>query len=232
MSAPGSVDVVIPVHDGARYLGTAIDSVLAQRGGPPCRVVVVDDGSTDDSAALAAAYGPPVTLVRQPWSGAAAARNRGIAESRAALLAFLDADDLWPADSLARRHAALVAEPRLEAVFGQVEQFVCERLAPDVRARLHCPPGLQPGYLLGAMLARASVFERFGRLDSSLGAADFIAWFAAARDHGLANGMIDDLVLRRRLHDANLGLERRDLRQDYLRAARAAIRRKDEPGKA
>jgi hypothetical protein len=81
------------------------------------------------------------------------------------------------------------------------------------------------------MLARASAFERFGRLDSSLGAADFVAWFAAARDHGLADGMIDDLVLRRRLHDANLGLERRDLRQDYLRVARAALRRKDEPGK-
>ena len=115
-------------------------------------------------------------------------------------------------------------------MFGQVEQFVCERLAPEAQARLHCPPGLQPGYLLGAMLARASVFERFGRLDPTLGAADFIAWFAAARDQRLVDRMIDGLVLRRRLHDANLGLERRDLRQDYLRVVRAALRRKDEPG--
>jgi glycosyltransferase involved in cell wall biosynthesis len=229
-AATAVVDVVIPVHDGARYLGAAIDSVLAQQDGPVARVIVVDDGSTDDSAALAAAYGPPVTLIRQQRAGAAVARNRGIAASQAALLAFLDADDLWPPDSLARRHAALVAEPALDAVFGLAEQFICERVTPDQRARLHCAPGRQPGYLIGAMLAKASAFVRFGRLDPSLFVADFIAWLAVAREHGLAARMIDDLVLRRRLHDANLGVARRDLRHDYLRVARAALRRKDGRG--
>ncbi len=224
----GTVDVVIPVRNGARYLGAAIDSVLGQQDGPAVRIIVVDDGSTDDSAALAAAYGPPVTLIRQPPAGAAAARNRGIAAGEADLIAFLDADDLWPPDSLARRHAALLAEPRLDAVFGLVEQFICERIADNLRARLQCPPGRQPGYLIGTMLARASVFRRFGGLDPSLEIADFIAWLAAARDRGLTACMIDDLVLRRRLHDANLGRVRRDLRSDYLRVARAALRRKTE----
>ena len=233
MSAPPppSVDVVIPVHDGAAYLGAAIDSVLAQEGGAPGRIIVVDDGSTDDSAAVAAAYGPPVTLIRQARSGAAAARNRGIAASDATLLAFLDADDLWPPDSLRCRLAALAADPELDAVFGLVEQFLCDRLAADRRARLHCPPGRQPGYLISAMLAKASAFRRFGRLDASLGVADFIAWFGAARAEGLASTVIDALVLRRRLHGANLGLARRDLRPEYLRVVRAALRRKDgRPG--
>jgi glycosyltransferase involved in cell wall biosynthesis len=226
--ASSAIDVVIPVRNGARYLSAAIDSVLGQRGGPALRVIVVDDGSTDDSVALAASYGPPVRLIRQQQAGAAAARNRGIAASDAELLAFLDADDLWPADSLARRHRALVAEPRLDAVFGLAEQFICDRIAADRRPRLHCPPGRHPAYLLGAMLAKASAFERFGRLDPSYAVGDFIAWFAAARERGLAARMIDDLVLRRRLHDANLGLERGERRHDYLRVARAALRRKDD----
>ena len=226
-AATAAVDVVIPVHNGAAYLGAAIDSVLGQRGGPAIRVIVADDGSTDDSAALAAAYGPPVTLIRQPRSGAAAARNRGIAAGTAGLIAFLDADDLWPPDSLARRHAALAGDPALDAVFGMVEQFVCDRIAADRRDRLQCPPGKQPGYLLGAMLARSSVFARFGRLDPTLAAADFIAWFAAAREGGLGARVIDDLVLRRRLHDANLGLQRQDLRHAYLRVVRAVLRRRD-----
>jgi glycosyltransferase involved in cell wall biosynthesis len=229
-TASPTVAVVIPVHNGARYLAAAIDSVLGQRDGPAVSVIVVDDGSTDDSAALAASYGPPVRLIRQNRAGASAARNRGISAGDAELLAFLDADDLWPADSLARRHAAIVAEPRLDAVFGMVEQFICERIAADLQARLHCPPGRQPGYLIGAMLAKASVFQRFGWLDPSLAVADFIAWFAAARERGLAARMIDDLVLRRRLHDANLGIERRDLRHHYLRVVRAALRRKDDRG--
>ena len=46
------VSVVMPVHDGERFLGEAIDSVLAQTY-DPIEVIVVDDGSTDASAAIA-----------------------------------------------------------------------------------------------------------------------------------------------------------------------------------
>src|SRR5262249_48691262 len=77
---------------------------------------------------------------------------------------------------VARCHAAPAAEPRLDAVFGQVEQFVCERLAPDEQTRLHCPPGLRPGSCRApcwpgrrCSSASAGSIPRWGRPTSSPG---------------------------------------------------------------
>lgn len=92
-----SVAVVVPVHDGARYLEATIASVRAQTVAVD-EFVVVDDGSTDDSAALAERLG--VRCIRQPNRGPAAARNRGVDATTAELIAFLDADDLFLPDKL------------------------------------------------------------------------------------------------------------------------------------
>jgi len=56
---------------------------------------VIDDGSSDNSAEIAAAFGPPVRVLRQPNQGESVARNRGMEEARGSWIAFLDADDLW-----------------------------------------------------------------------------------------------------------------------------------------
>ena len=76
-----TVNVVIPVYNGAPYLGEAIDSVLAQTY-PSIDLCVVDDGSTDGSGAIAQAYGPVVTYTRQSRAGNGAARNRGNSSQR------------------------------------------------------------------------------------------------------------------------------------------------------
>ena len=95
------VNVVIPVKNGALYIGDAIASALTQ---PEVkRVIVVDDMSTDDSAEVAARAGDErVTLIQGTGRGVSAARNLGFAEverlSRALeshqdWVMFLDADD-------------------------------------------------------------------------------------------------------------------------------------------
>jgi glycosyltransferase involved in cell wall biosynthesis len=92
--------VVIPLYNKALYLQRALDSVLAQTV-QDFEIVVVDDGSTDDGANLVRAYQDPrIRLIQQANAGAAAARNRGVAESNADLIAFLDADDQWDQDFL------------------------------------------------------------------------------------------------------------------------------------
>ena len=62
------VSVVIPVHDGERYLAEAIESVLGQTA-PPLETIVVDDGSTDASAAVAEHYTPQVKVCSGPNAG-------------------------------------------------------------------------------------------------------------------------------------------------------------------
>src|SRR5689334_313192 len=104
MLAPANlptIGAVIPAFNGARHLDETIRSVLAQTV-PVTELVVVDDGSTDDSAAVAAVF-PNVRVIRQANAGQAAAFNRGVADLTSEFVAFLDQDDLWTPDRLARQ---------------------------------------------------------------------------------------------------------------------------------
>ena len=226
MNGGDTVDVVIPVHDMGRLLPAAIASVLGQ-GPAVAQLIVVDDASTDDSAAVAEGFGPPVRLLRrETCGGIAAARNTGIAVATAPLIAFLDADDLWPEGSLEARRTALAADPRLDAAFGLVRQFLCDSLPAERRAWIHCPAVPQRGFLAGGMLARRDVFDRFGGFDPGIQAGEFVAWLAAARHGGLVDAMLDQVALLRRLHGANLGVLRPELRSEYLRVVRQHLARR------
>ena len=95
------VSVIIPLYNKAPYVRRALDSAAAQTF-RDFELIVVDDGSTDEGARVVEDYGDGrVRLVRQPNAGPGAARNRGIAEARGELLAFLDADDAWTPPFLA-----------------------------------------------------------------------------------------------------------------------------------
>jgi len=95
------VSVIIPVFNKAAYVTRALDSIANQTF-EDFEVIVVDDGSTDDSAKRASAHKDSrIRVLSQANAGPGAARNRGTAESRGELLAFLDADDEWLPDYLA-----------------------------------------------------------------------------------------------------------------------------------
>src|SRR5262245_15244646 len=101
-----AVSVILPAHNGGRWLRESLDSVLGQTA-PPDEVIVIDDGSRDRTPDLLRSYGDRITVRRQPQQGIGAARNAGIALARGELLAFIDQDDVWLPDKLARqlRHA-------------------------------------------------------------------------------------------------------------------------------
>jgi len=112
-----TVSVVVPCFNGARFVGEAVASALAQTH-RDLEVVVVDDGSTDDSAARVRALGDPrVRVVAQANAGVAAARNRGAAEARGDYLAFLDQDDSWLPEKLARQLARFAERPAAGIVY-------------------------------------------------------------------------------------------------------------------
>ena len=98
-----SVDVVIPVRNGGRTIGTSLLSVLRQTI-TPRRIIIVNDGSTDDTVEVITRLGSGlVELITTQPVGVSHARNIGIAASRAEFVAFLDADDRWHPDKLRRQ---------------------------------------------------------------------------------------------------------------------------------
>ena len=220
------ISVVIPAFNAAHYIGEAIESVLAQAY-RPLEVLVVDDGSSDDTAKVARAFGPPVVCVCQEHGGTASARNAGLERASASLVSFLDADDVWAADKLALQHAALAADPALEAVFGHARQF-----SDTGPATSHESGAALPAYTPGSMLIRFEALRRVGPFEVSFPRADVVDWYARARAVGLRHTLLPDVVLYRRIHDQNLGVrERAEQRQEYLRVLRTVIdRKRRQPG--
>jgi len=95
-----SVSVVMPLYNKEREVARAVHSVLTQTFSD-FELLVVDDGSTDNGPAIVTACDDHrVRMIRQSNGGVSAARNRGIAEARAELIAFIDADDEWATDYL------------------------------------------------------------------------------------------------------------------------------------
>ncbi len=124
---PVAVSVVVPLHDSARFLAETVESVLAQTLAD-FEIVLVDDGSTDDTPEVAARLaradgGRRIRLVRQANAGVAAARNRGIAESRGRYILPLDADDLVAPTMLEECAAVLDAEPGIALVYTDRQDF-------------------------------------------------------------------------------------------------------------
>jgi glycosyltransferase involved in cell wall biosynthesis len=132
------VSVVIPTHNRRRLLGQTLRSVLGQRG-VDFEVVVVDDGSTDGTAEAVAALGDRrVRLLHHEHPrGVATARNVGATAAHGAWVAFLDDDDLWAPDKLARQLDAARAAGRDWVYAGAVE-------VDDRHRVLHVEPPIAP----------------------------------------------------------------------------------------
>jgi glycosyltransferase involved in cell wall biosynthesis len=116
------ISVVIPTYNCARYLGEALESVLAQ-GMAGVEIIVVDDGSTDETPDVLRAYGERILAVRQVNQGVSAARNHGIRRAKGELVAFLDADDVWLPGKLAMDRRVLADFPDACLVFSDYMAF-------------------------------------------------------------------------------------------------------------
>lgn len=213
------VAVVIPCWNHGQLLAEALTSVGFQTL-RPTQVIVVDDGSTDDSVAVAQAH-PGVTLVRQQHAGTAAARNTGLTHAEADAVAFLDADDLWPPESLERRIVAL-RESNADGCFGVVEEFG-DSVAYEASARAGSAARLP-----GSMIVTREALRQVGTFDTSLAAGEAIDWVMRFDTAGLRWCSVADVVLRRRIHAGNTSREASPRQRlallEVARRARAANR--------
>ena len=105
----GIVSVIMPCYNAEKYLPEAIDSVFNQSYNN-VELIVVDDGSSDSSLSILQNYANRIILIEQENQGPDYARNRGIAASNGDFIAFLDADDYWAPDFIAKLLQSLLKE--------------------------------------------------------------------------------------------------------------------------
>ena len=213
-----NVSCIIPVFNGEPYVAETLDSVFAQTH-RELEVIVADDGSTDRSAEIARSY--DVVLLQQPNAGHAAAHNLGLTAATGTFVAFLDADDLWHPEKLARQLHRFAERPELGIVFTHLENF----RGDDVIDRV-------PGYTSVTMLARRELFAQLGPFDVTLKHGNDRDWFCRAAEQGAVIEMMPDVLVRRRLHDTNRSAALGDnSRAEYLRILKASLDRRRAAGK-
>ena len=107
---PHSISVIITTYNQSAFIGEALESVLTQSH-QPSEIIVVNDGSTDDTDAQLTPYRARIRYIYQTNRGVAASRNTGVRNAGGELLAFLDSDDVWHPEKLARQVAAFNLHP-------------------------------------------------------------------------------------------------------------------------
>jgi len=215
------VSVVIPVFNGERFLRNAVESVLAQKYSP-LEIIMVDDGSTDGTADVARSLPETVRYLHQTNQGPAAARNRGIERAQGSLIAFADADDLWPEDKLALQLPYLMRDPAAEIVMGLIQQV----LLSETGAENFAEPAFSVN--LGSAIIRKSVFERVGLFDETMRYSEDVDWFMRAREGGAAIVTIDAVTLLYRQHDQNMTRGKSTSELNVLKALKRSLDRRRE----
>lgn len=216
------VSVITVVRNGEKYLAQAIDSIRRQTTAA-LEVIVVDGQSTDATPQIARSH-QNVRYVCQPTKGLAKARNLGLALATGDLIAFLDHDDLWHQEKLARQLDAFAGDPALQYVTTrmqfQVEQG-CSR--QQLSADLQRPRG---GCTPSALLARRQLFADLGAFDPRFAIGCDADWFTRARDRCVPHKMVPEVLLYKRLHGSNLSVDFRRNRQEMFSIARQSVSRR------
>jgi glycosyltransferase involved in cell wall biosynthesis len=229
---PPLVSCIIPVFNGERFIAAAVESILAQTH-RPIEVIVVNDGSTDGTIAALGQFSDALQVITQPNAGHAAARNTGIRASTGELIAFLDADDLWHRDKLARQLRRIAERPELGVIFSHLLNFSGNPPPPHS----DLPPataGSVPGYTSVTMLARRTLFDTVGLFDEKLQHGNDRDWLLRAAEQGVQVDLLPDVLVYRRLHDTNRSaILGGSSRAEYLRIIKASLdRRRAKDGQA
>jgi glycosyltransferase involved in cell wall biosynthesis len=202
------ISVIVPVYNGADFVGEAVESALSQA--PPVDVVVVDDGSTDGTPEVLARFGDRITVIRQVNRGLPSARNAGVRASRGDLICFLDADDLHPSGYLERFRDAAAAAPGADVfhcgwkgiTFGGDILYANESPLPLDDDIFHQIVGGSPP--VNALCVRRDVFARLGLFDERYRIQDdWDFWLRMAGAGMRFRGVSGNVAVVRR-HDTSL----------------------------
>jgi glycosyltransferase involved in cell wall biosynthesis len=227
------LSVIMPVYNRERYVGTALRSLLRQRGDADLDIVVVDDGSTDGSRDVVRSLiddGGPIRLVVQDNRGVTRARNTGLRNllPETAFVSFLDSDDVSPAGRFAA-DLPLFADAGVEFVYGRiclVDHLDEETMEPVAEAQSETVRGIQ----LAAAIFRRDYLRRIGEFDEDFRQAEDTDLLFRAFEQRSNAVLTDTIGVYYRQHPGGMTRDRVEGRREFLKAVtRSALRRRRDP---
>lgn len=192
----------MPSLNYGKYLEQALGSIWRQSV-KVHEVIIVDGGSTDNTLDIVNQQinlGRPINLIKAQKNSPAIARNLAIQESTGNLIAFLDADDLWPNGKLERQLAYLNLHPQYQMVTGYISYFEMED--PDTLEPMHGSKTENIFHVhVGACVYKRNCFSFIGgAFDEELLFAEDVDLLLRLRESGLPFAILRSIELFYRLH--------------------------------
>jgi glycosyltransferase involved in cell wall biosynthesis len=174
------VSVIVPTHNRADYLPDALDSIFAQ-GLDDIEVIVVDDHSTDHTATVLKRYDSRIHTLRRTVFSNSPARvlNDGLQVARGQYVAFLDSDDIWLPDKLARQLPLVEGDPGCGVAYGNLVFLEDGVKSPPAAPGETLPSGWILASLVedmfvhpSTLIVRRAILDRAGWFDEDTGSAE------------------------------------------------------------
>ena len=222
---PPTLSVVVPVHNGARWLGETLSSILEQSF-KDFEIILVDDASTDDLRFVLDSFTDPrLTVVHLPQNvGVAEARNQGMRRAAGKYIAFCDADDICISIRFEVQIAFMEQHPQI-GVCGTA--FTCfdtldretvrsPRTDAEIRALLM----LGNCFGTSTILGRAEIFHQHAFREELCAAEDYDLWTRLAAA-GVVLANLPESLLRYRLHSQQASKKKSEMLDQLARKIRA-----------
>lgn len=121
-----TIDVIIPVYNGSKYIANAVRTVTGQDYSRLNTIIIVNDGSTDDTLRVLSEINEEKNIKLKIYNtsnnGVSSARNYGIKKSKSEIIAFLDVDDTWEVDKLSKQAKIFKDDPECGFVCGRMSK--------------------------------------------------------------------------------------------------------------
>lgn len=215
-----SIDVIIPVFNGEKYIRDAIDSAINQTC-KPAQIIVVDDGSTDNTESIVKAsievYTLPIIYLRKNNGGLSSARNAGIKICSSQYIALLDADDIWEPTKLEKQLTVFHASnnnnlgvvycdySNIDSKGQNIDNFSCFKLDTEVKGIVfeRLLYGNKVASSGSGVLVKKECFDQTGLFDESLPTCeDWDMWLRISRLYEF--DYVNEKLVRLRRHNHNM----------------------------
>ena len=220
------VSVIIPAYNAERYIADTVRSALDQTY-RDLEVIVIDDGSRDRTLEELDQFGSRIRVHQQANAGVSRARNHGARLATGEWVAFLDADDLWLPEKIARQLACTGVPMTFtnRYNFGVLDGLPeLHSLVQPMRGGDVFVPLLREGNFItsATVMLRRELFEQMGGFYTGLnGTEDWDLWIRIAEQHHI--GFVNEPLVRYRLHAAGISRNYERMSRDRMEVISRAL---------